>query len=146
MNKTIDTETLLLKVESHEHRIGIMENLLRDAKQVLTLEEAALFMGISKSSLYKMTHKHELPFFHKLAIVERSDQIAAQRVKRAIVHGAAAIRIGRDRALIGLIVPADSTRAGGEPPPSGRQFSNSVIWRILAVVTAGPEKDLDVLV
>ena len=40
MNKTIDTETLLLKVESHEHRIGIMENLLRDAKQVLTLEEA----------------------------------------------------------------------------------------------------------
>ena len=35
MNKTIDTETLLLKVESHEHRIGIMENLLRDAKQVL---------------------------------------------------------------------------------------------------------------
>ncbi len=61
MNKTIDTETLLLKVESHEHRIGIMENLLRDAKQVLTLEEAALFMGISKSSLYKMTHKHELP-------------------------------------------------------------------------------------
>ena len=63
MNKTIDTETLLLKVESHEHRIGIMENLLRDAKQVLTLEEASLFMGISKSSLYKMTHKHELPFF-----------------------------------------------------------------------------------
>ena len=51
MNKTIDTETLLLKVESHEHRIGIMENLLRDAKQVLTLEEAALFMGISKSSM-----------------------------------------------------------------------------------------------
>ena len=35
MNKTIDTETLLLKVESHEHRIGIMENLLRDAKQVV---------------------------------------------------------------------------------------------------------------
>lgn len=56
MNKTIDTETLLLKVESHEHRIGIMENLLRDAKQVLTLEEAALFMGISKSSLY-MGHR-----------------------------------------------------------------------------------------
>ena len=46
MNKTIDTETLLLKVESHVHRIGIMDNLLRDAKKVLTLEEAALFMGI----------------------------------------------------------------------------------------------------
>lgn len=63
MNKTIDTETLLLKVESHEHRIGIMENLLRDAKQVLTLEEAALFMGISKSSLYKMTHEQTIPYY-----------------------------------------------------------------------------------
>ncbi len=48
MNKTIDTETLLLKVESHEHRIGIMENLLRDAKQVLTLEEACLIHGYIK--------------------------------------------------------------------------------------------------
>lgn len=76
MNKTIDTETLILKVESHEHRIGIMENLLRDAKQVLTLEEAALFMGISKSSLYKMTHKHELPFFRpngKIIYFEKSE-------------------------------------------------------------------------
>jgi excisionase family DNA binding protein len=61
MNKTIDNETLLLKVESHDHRIEVLENLLNVAKEVLTLEEAALFMGISKSSLYKMTHKHELP-------------------------------------------------------------------------------------
>ena len=51
MNKTIDNETLLLKVESHDHRIEVLENLLNVAKEVLTLEEAALFMGISKSSL-----------------------------------------------------------------------------------------------
>lgn len=52
MNKTIDTETLLLKVESHEHRIGIMENLLRDAKQVLTLEEVSFIHGnIKEQSL-----------------------------------------------------------------------------------------------
>ena len=63
MNKTIDNETLLLKVESFEHRIEVLENTLSAAKEVLTLEEAALFMGISKSSLYKMTHRHELPFF-----------------------------------------------------------------------------------
>ena len=86
-NKTIDTETLLLKVESHEHRIGIMENLLRDAKQVLTLEEAALFMGISKSSLYKMTHKHELPFFRpngKIIYFEKSELLNWMRQNRSM--------------------------------------------------------------
>ena len=87
MNKTIDTETLLLKVESHEHRIGVMENLLRDAKQVLTLEEAALFMGISKSSLYKMTHKHELPFFRpngKIIYFEKSELLNWMRQNRSM--------------------------------------------------------------
>ena len=76
MNKTIDNETLLLKVESHDHRIEVLENLLNVAKEVLTLEEAALFMGISKSSLYKMTHKHELPFYRpngKLIYFEKSE-------------------------------------------------------------------------
>ncbi len=87
MNKIIDTETLLLKVESHEHRIGVMENLLRDAKQVLTLEEAALFMGISKSSLYKMTHKHELPFFRpngKIIYFEKSELLNWMRQNRSM--------------------------------------------------------------
>lgn len=87
MNKTIDTETLILKVESHEHRIEIMENLLRDAKQVLTLEEAALFMGISKSSLYKMTHKHELPFFRpngKIIYFEKSELLNWMRQNRSM--------------------------------------------------------------
>lgn len=87
MNKTIDTETLILKVESHEHRIGIMENLLRDAKQVLTLEEAALFMGISKSSLYKMTHRHELPFFRpngKLIYFEKAELLKWMRQNRSM--------------------------------------------------------------
>ena len=87
MNKTIDTDTLLLKVESHEHRIGLMENLLRDAKQVLTLEEAALFMGISKSSLYKMTHKHELPFFRpngKIIYFEKSELLNWMRQNRSM--------------------------------------------------------------
>lgn len=87
MNKTIDTETLILKVESHEHRIGIMENLLHDAKQVLTLEEAALFMGISKSSLYKMTHKHELPFFRpngKIIYFEKSELLNWMRQNRSM--------------------------------------------------------------
>ena len=36
MNKTIDNETILLKVESFEHRIEILENTLSAAKEVDT--------------------------------------------------------------------------------------------------------------
>ena len=72
MNKTIDNETLLLKVESFEHRIEVLENTLSAAKEVLTLEEAALFMGISKSSLYKMTHRQngKLIYFEKAELLK----------------------------------------------------------------------------
>ena len=52
MNKTIDTETLILKVESHEHRIGIMENLLRDAKQVLTFTDTFNWFGAFSKTLF----------------------------------------------------------------------------------------------
>ena len=78
MMKEIDTETILLKLESQNNRIKTLEHLLFDAKDVLTLEEAALFMGISKSSLYKMTHKHELPFYRpngKLIYFEKSELV-----------------------------------------------------------------------
>ena len=49
MTKNLDNETLLLKVEAHDHRIEVLENLIRDAKQVLTLEEAALFMAFPRA-------------------------------------------------------------------------------------------------
>ena len=78
MIKEIDTETILLKMESQNNRIKVLEHILFDAKDVLTLEEAALFMGISKSSLYKMTHKHELPFYRpngKLIYFEKSELV-----------------------------------------------------------------------
>jgi len=87
MSKTIDNENLLLKVESHDHRIEVLENLLNDAKEVLTLEEAALFMGISKSSLYKMTHKHELPFYRpngKLIYFEKAELLKWMRQNRCM--------------------------------------------------------------
>lgn len=32
-------------------------------KEVLTLEESAEFLGLSKSALYKMTSKREIPFY-----------------------------------------------------------------------------------
>jgi excisionase family DNA binding protein len=37
------------------------QNILR--KEILTLEETALYLGQSKSSIYKMTSKHEIPFY-----------------------------------------------------------------------------------
>ena len=77
MNKTIDNETLLLKVESHDHRIEVLENLLNVAK----------VMGISKSSLYKMTHKHELPFYRpngKLIYFEKSELLKWMRQSRTM--------------------------------------------------------------
>ena len=89
MTKAIDNETLLLKVESQDHRIEVLENILKDAKQVLTLEEAALFMGISKSSLYKMTHKHELPFFRpngKLIYFEKAELLKWMRQNRVMTE------------------------------------------------------------
>ena len=89
MNKTIDNETLLLKVESFEHRIEVLENTLSAAKEVLTLEEAALFMGISKSSLYKMTHRHELPFFRpngKLIYFEKAELLKWMRHTTYPIH------------------------------------------------------------
>ena len=46
MTKVVDNETLLLKVESQEHRIEVLENILNVAKEVLNLEEASLFLGI----------------------------------------------------------------------------------------------------
>ena len=39
------------------------ENLCYAAKEILNLEEAATFLGIAKSTLYKMTHLNQLPYF-----------------------------------------------------------------------------------
>ena len=87
MNKSIDNETLLLKVESFEHRIEVLENTLSVAKEVLTLEEAALFMGISKRSLYKLPHRHELPFFRPngtLIYFEKAELLKWMRQNRSM--------------------------------------------------------------
>ena len=39
-----------------------IENLLRASKTVMTLEEASEYTGISRSYLYKLTAKGEIPF------------------------------------------------------------------------------------
>ena len=76
-------------MESQNNRIKVLEHILFDAKDVLTLEEAALFMGISKSSLYKMTHKHELPFYRpngKLIYFEKSELVKWMRQNRSMTE------------------------------------------------------------
>lgn len=40
----------------------ITANIISTTKAVLTADEAAKYMGISKSTLYKMTMRREIPF------------------------------------------------------------------------------------
>lgn len=78
MEKSIDIETIALKLESQENRITVLEHLIFDSKDVLTLEEAAAYLGISKSTLYKLTHQHEIPFYRpngKLIYFEKSELV-----------------------------------------------------------------------
>ena len=75
------------------HRLEVVESLLSDAKDVLTLEEAAVFMGMKKSTLYKLTHAQEIPYWKpngKLVYFEKSEllhwirqnkMIAKQQIK-----------------------------------------------------------------
>jgi len=73
------------KVDDLIQRIIVLENVLCSGKEVLTLEEAALFMGISRSTLYKMTHKNVISFFRpngKLIYFEKSELLAWMRKNR----------------------------------------------------------------
>ena len=87
MEKSIDIETIALKMESQENRITVLEHLIFDSKDVLTLEEAAAYLGISKSTLYKLTHQHEIPFYRpngKLIYFEKSELLKWMRQSRTM--------------------------------------------------------------
>lgn len=51
------------KIVELQERVNRLENLCYTAKEVLNLEEASAFLGIAKSTLYKMTHQNRLPYF-----------------------------------------------------------------------------------
>ena len=58
-----------------QSRVRTLENLCYSAKEVLNLEEAASFLEIDKSTLYKMTHENRIPFYKpagKLIYFEKS--------------------------------------------------------------------------
>lgn len=51
-------------------------------KEILTADEACVLLGITKGYLYKLTHRHEIPFYRpngKLIYFERKDLMAWMR-------------------------------------------------------------------
>jgi len=86
-----NTENVPAKKEVNDliQRITVLEDLLCVGKEVLTLEEAAQFMGISRSTLYKMTHKSEIPFYRpngKLIYFEKTELLAWMRRNRSMTE------------------------------------------------------------
>ena len=51
------------KIVELQERVNKLEDLCFTTKEILNLEEASAFLGIAKSTLYKMTHLNQLPFF-----------------------------------------------------------------------------------
>ena len=69
-------QTLAQTVESMGREVEKLRKHLYLAKEMLTLEEAAAFLGVSKSSLYKMTHARAIPYYkpnNKLVYFDRSE-------------------------------------------------------------------------
>lgn len=55
-----------------------VKNVVYAAKEILTLEEAAMFMGVTRSMLYKLTHRQEIPFYkpnNKMVYFEKSELV-----------------------------------------------------------------------
>ncbi|GHU97859.1 hypothetical protein FACS1894156_9210 [Bacteroidia bacterium] len=55
MEKTIETQLQAIS--------ELLTTATLAAKEVLTIEEAALFMGLKKSQLYQLTHKKAVPHY-----------------------------------------------------------------------------------
>ena len=73
------------QVAELQGRVQSLEQLLHQGKDVLTLEEASKFMGIARSSLYKMTSDQLIPFYRpngKMIYFEKSEILAWIRRNR----------------------------------------------------------------
>ena len=75
------------QIEELQKRMEAVEDILDNAKEVLTVEEASRFMDIARSSLYKMTSDRSIPFYRpngKLIYFEKSDLLAWMRRNRTV--------------------------------------------------------------
>lgn len=64
------------KSDEQEKRIRQLESKQLALKEILTFEEGSEYTGISKSTLYKMTSAHEIPYYKphgKLIFFERKE-------------------------------------------------------------------------
>lgn len=53
----------------HESVKDEVKNIIESQKEILTIEEAAALLGLSKSYIYKMTAKGNIPFYRPLGKV-----------------------------------------------------------------------------
>ena len=75
------------QIEELQKRIEAVEDILDNAKEVLTVEEASRFMDIARSSLYKMTSDRSIPFYRpngKMIYFEKADILAWIRQNRVM--------------------------------------------------------------
>ena len=79
-----DTQ-LQRQVAELQKRVGYLEDILDNGKEVLTVEEAAKFMGMARSTLYKMTCEQSIPFYRpngKMIFFEKADLLSWIRRNR----------------------------------------------------------------
>ena len=83
---SVQKDTQLTKlIADLQKRVETLEDMLDAGKEVLTVEEAAKFMGMARSSLYKMTSDQTIPFYRpngKMIFFEKSDILSWIRKNR----------------------------------------------------------------
>ena len=75
------------QIEELQKRMEAVEDILDNAKEVLSVEEASRFMDIARSSLYKMTSDRSIPFYRpngKMIYFEKADILTWIRQNRVV--------------------------------------------------------------
>lgn len=76
----------LVQQQETEERIKALESIYLIQKDILSFEEAAIYLNISKSSLYKMTAKHEIPHYKPNKYVFFEREVLDDWIRSAVVH------------------------------------------------------------
>lgn len=61
MSRIEHLKTRIMNYLELEERLDRIERLLTNSKDVLTFEEACEYMGVSRSFLYKLTSRRQIP-------------------------------------------------------------------------------------
>ena len=75
------------QIDELQKRMDAVEDILDNAKEVLSVEEAARFMDIARSSLYEMTSDRSIPFYRpngKMIYFEKTDILEWIRKNRVM--------------------------------------------------------------